>query len=434
MATNKKKCRQYSVDYINFGFIPSPTNVQLPMCLLCEQVFSNEAMKPSRLKDHLNKMHPDKASHDAAYFNTLKQNHSRRTISNLFARKTNQTENGLVASYNISLLIAKSGSPFTVGEKLVLPAIKEAISTVMERDPAPVLKAIPLSNDSVARRVKEMALDTEEQLCATLRENRFSIQLDETTTADNNVLLMAYARFVSGRDVAEDMLFIKYLSADTRGETIFNALNEYLQDKSIPLGNIIACATDGAPSMVGRYRGFATFLKERVPQVLTVHCVLHRHNLASKAISPSLHQSLNTAIKAINKIKAHALNDRLFRQLCGENDEAFERLLLHTEVRWLSKGNCLGRLCELFQTVLDFLQCVDADLKEKLLSCRADIHYLADFFGKMNEVSLKLQGEAVTLVHSKATVRSFLAKLDLYKNNLGRRQLNNFNHLTKVRY
>ncbi|XP_041963280.1 protein ZBED8-like [Alosa sapidissima] len=216
MAANKKKCRQYSVDYINFGFIPSPTNVQLPMCLLCEQVFSNEAMKPSRLKDHLNKMHPDKASHDVAYFNALKEKHSRRTISNLFARKTNQTENGLVASYNISLLIAKSRTPFTVGEKLVLPAIKEVISTVMERDPAPVLRAIPLSNDSVARRVREMALDTEEQLCATLRENRFSIQLDETTTADNNVLLMAYARFVSGRDVAEDMLFIKYLSADTR--------------------------------------------------------------------------------------------------------------------------------------------------------------------------------------------------------------------------
>ena len=168
--------------------------------------------------------------------------------------------------------------------------------------------------------------------------------------------------------------------------------------------------------------------------MLTVHCVLHRHNLASKAISPSLHQSLNTAIKAINKIKAHALNDRLFRQLCGENDESFERLLLHTEVRWLSKGNCLARLCELFQTVLEFLKSVDADLNVKLWSCRTDIHYLADFFGKMNEVSLKLQGEGVTLVHSKATVRSFLAKLDLYRNNLGRRQLNNFPHLTKVAY
>lgn len=55
MAESKKKCRQYNIEYINYGFIPSPTNIHLPMCLICEQVFSNEAMKPSRLKDHLNK-------------------------------------------------------------------------------------------------------------------------------------------------------------------------------------------------------------------------------------------------------------------------------------------------------------------------------------------------------------------------------------------
>ena len=432
MAESKKKCRQYNIEYINYGFIPSPTNIHLPMCLICEQVFSNEAMKPSRLKDHLNKIHPDKASKGTAYFQALKEQHSKRSISSLFARKVDRSESGLVASYNISLLIAKSGLPFTVGERLVLPAIKEAISTVMERDPAPVLKAIPLSNDSVARRIKEMALDTEQQLCATLRENYFSIQLDETTTADNNAMLMAYVRYVCGRDVSEDILFAKYLSTDTRGETIFNALDEYLQANSIPFGNILACATDGAPAMVGRYRGFATLLKERVPKVLAVHCVLHRHNLASKAISPSLHQSLNTAVKGINKIKAHALNDRLFRQLCGENNEGFECLLLHTEVCWLSKGNCLARLCELFASVLEFLERVDAELRGMLWSSRHDIHYLADFFEKMNEVSLKLQGEAETLVRSKATVRSLIAKLDLYRHNLGRRQLNSFPYLTKV--
>ena len=58
---------------------------------------------------------------------------------------------------------ATSGLPFTVGEKLVIPATKEAISTVMERDPSPVMQAIPLSNDSGARRIKEMALDAEQQ-------------------------------------------------------------------------------------------------------------------------------------------------------------------------------------------------------------------------------------------------------------------------------
>ena len=47
-----KKCRQYDLSYLEFGFIPSPNDNTKPMCLICGSLFSNEAMKPSRLKDH----------------------------------------------------------------------------------------------------------------------------------------------------------------------------------------------------------------------------------------------------------------------------------------------------------------------------------------------------------------------------------------------
>lgn len=184
--------------------------------------------------------------------------------------------------------------------------------------------------------------------------------------------------------------------------------------------------------MVGRYRGFTALLKEQVPHVLTVHCVLHRHNLVAKSKSPPLHESLNVAVKAINKIKAHALNNRLFRQLCQENDETFERLLLHTDVRWLSKGNCLARFCELFDSIVEFLEEVDAALGEQVSSRRCDIMYLADFFGKMNEVTLKLQGKGVTLVQSKAVIHSLTSRLDLYRQSIGRRQFAHFPLLIKV--
>ena len=70
-----------------------------------------------------------------------------------------------------------------------------------------------------------------------------------------------------------------------------------------------------------------------MPGVLTVHCVIHRQNLVAQNISGRLHDSLNTVMRAVNTIKARALNSRLFRQLRGENDEKFEQLLLHTEVR-----------------------------------------------------------------------------------------------------
>ena len=70
-------------------------------------------------------------------------------------------------------------------------------------------------------------------------------------------------------------------------------------------------------------------------------------------------------MRTTNTIKAVAFNSRLFRQLCAENDEEYvlrmmrnneidEELLLHIEVIWLSKGNCLRRFYSLFSTVVEF--------------------------------------------------------------------------------
>jgi len=39
MAESKKKCRQYSVDYLKFGFIPSLLDKALPMLPFMQQSF-----------------------------------------------------------------------------------------------------------------------------------------------------------------------------------------------------------------------------------------------------------------------------------------------------------------------------------------------------------------------------------------------------------
>lgn len=44
-------------------------------------------------------------------------------------------------------------------------------------------------------RINEIGAETEEQLCAIMRDYPFSFQLYETTTSDNNALLMAYVRY-----------------------------------------------------------------------------------------------------------------------------------------------------------------------------------------------------------------------------------------------
>ena len=53
----------------------------------------------------------------------------------MFTSSSKNPDDGLKASYNISLLIVKAGKPHTIGEELTLPAVKEVIKTVLHKFP-----------------------------------------------------------------------------------------------------------------------------------------------------------------------------------------------------------------------------------------------------------------------------------------------------------
>ena len=120
------------------------------------------------------------------------------------------------------------------------------------------------------------------------------------------------------------------------------------------------------------------------------------------------------------EIRTNSFNDRMFKQLCIENDEDYNRLLLHTEVRWLSKCACLNRFYEVFDSVLEFLDNKDNSLKDNLKKKKTDIAYLTDLFHKFNEVNIQLQGDDLNLIKTKSVISAFMSKLQLYKRNFGR--------------
>ena len=119
-------------------------------------------MKPNRLQDHLNGMHPNKIGCD---FKKLRNEKAKQTTIRSLIRQTDKRqEYGLIAAYNISKLIAKTARPHSIGEDLVLPAAKEIIETVLQQNASPVLRAVSLSNDTVQRRIVEMSSDVLNQL------------------------------------------------------------------------------------------------------------------------------------------------------------------------------------------------------------------------------------------------------------------------------
>ncbi|GFX51951.1 zinc finger BED domain-containing protein 5 [Trichonephila clavipes] len=57
------------------------------------------------------------------------------------------------------------------------------------------LQSIPLSNDTVSRRIDDIAEDVEQQLFGKLRDKLLSIQLDEATDSNKDAHFIVYVRF-----------------------------------------------------------------------------------------------------------------------------------------------------------------------------------------------------------------------------------------------
>ena len=117
----------------------------------------------------------------------------------------------------------------------------------------------------------------------------------------------------------------------------------------------------------------------------------------AKKISSDLHESLRVVIQTVNKMKSYSKYDRLFRKFCIDTKQEHVRLILHTEVRWLSKENCVARFVKLFDAIVNFLDYLNENnfaKENKLHKC--DIFFEAWIFCKFNKVSLQLQGKLCT--------------------------------------
>jgi ribosomal protein L10 len=70
----------------------------------------------------------------------------------------------VVASYKVSFKIVKARNPYTFWEFLPLKAAKDTANSVLGEKVTKQLGWIPLSNDTVSRRISDMASNVKEQL------------------------------------------------------------------------------------------------------------------------------------------------------------------------------------------------------------------------------------------------------------------------------
>ncbi|CAI5785980.1 domain-containing 3-like [Podarcis lilfordi] len=434
--TSKKHAtfnRQYHESYLKYGFIGTgDSHASKPLCIVCGEKLSNEAMKPSKLLRHLTAKHPGIKDKPLEYFERKKREHEAQKI---FMRATTSIkENALRASYLVANRIAKAKKPFTIGEELILPSTKDICRELLGEAAVEKIAHVPLSASTVTRRIEQIAEDTEAQLLERINTSPwYALQVDESTDIDNKALLLVYVRYLYQEDVHEDLLCALSLPTNTTGAELFKSLDGYISEK-LKWSFCVSICTDGAATMTGRLSGLTARIKEVAPESESTHCLIHREMLASRKMSPEFNSVLMDVVKVINHIKAHALNSCLFEQLCEGMDAEYRCLLLYTEIRWLSRGKLLTRVFELREALQRFLSekksPLAAHFSDKV--CVAKLAYLCDIFSLLNELNLGLQGKMTTVFKLSDKVAAFKAKLELWGWRMNRGILDMFQTLAGI--
>ncbi|RXN12879.1 zinc finger BED domain-containing 5-like protein [Labeo rohita] len=199
-------------------------------------------------------------------------------------------------------------------------------------------------------------------------------------------------------------------------------LDTFMVEEQLSWEKCVSVCTDGAAAVTGHRRGVVTRIKAANPKIAATHCMLHRQALASKSVPPDLHNVLEVVVAAVNFVKSRSLKSRLFAKLCTEMGAAHDRLLFHSEVRWLSRGKVLERVFELRRELHEFLKEHKPDL-ELFFSDQqwmAKLAYLADIFSCLNGLNLSIQGCYSTILEASDKINAFRRKIDLWVHKLQR--------------
>uniref|UniRef100_A0A8C1ZLH4 DUF4371 domain-containing protein n=1 Tax=Cyprinus carpio TaxID=7962 RepID=A0A8C1ZLH4_CYPCA len=327
-----------------------------------------------------------------------------------------------LAMFKISWLLAKHGKPFSDGE-LVKNCFLESQflfddlsnkSEIICR-----IKSLQLSNDTVTRQISEMSENLTAQLKTKLATaSALSLSADESTDIGDVAQLCIWVRCVNSEtfEVTEDLLALKSLHEQTRGENIHRALSEASKDMNIPESSVVSITSDGAPSMTGKHKGLIAEMRKISPDLLAFHYIVHQQALCSKLVDGYFVEVMNTVVKVVNFIRVRPLIHHRFIVLLDELDSAYGDLILHSEVRWLSRGKVLHRFLAVLPEIVNFLNDIGEGERFPVLrdnEWKTNIAFLSDVTAHLNKPNLQLQGDKKHVDNLLGCVESFKMKLGL---------------------
>ena len=167
---------------------------------------SNETVVPSKLSRHFSKKHGNLSEKPASYFKRLLEERKQQSVT--FTKTIQVSTKSQHASYLAAEIIAKNSKPHTEAEKVIFPACSAIVKTMFGPEDEEKIRQIPLSNDTIRRRICDMSTDIQVFFILAVisfvkQSKMFTMQVDESADISGKAQLIAFIRFVSDGKISD---------------------------------------------------------------------------------------------------------------------------------------------------------------------------------------------------------------------------------------
>ena len=298
------------------------------------------------------------------------------------------------------------------------------------------LNSIALSRRTVVRRVQKRSDDLMSHLKDTSKQFLwYSLALDKSDDAQDTAQLLVFIRGMDAYfQLTEELLSAESLKDTTTGKDLFHAVENCIARTGLEWNKMASVTTDGARALTGKNVGLLNLMNDKIKAehsghaLIPLHCVIHQGSLCKGALN--IKHVTDSIVNVVNLIRARGLNHRQFKAFLEDLETELWDVLYHSRVRWLSLGKVLRRVWELREKIVMFLEMksIQCDFCTNIVDeeWRLDFKFAVDIMEKLNELSIKLQGNGIFAHEMYVHVKSFQMKLSLFSRQAGNNKFCHF--------
>ncbi|XP_068247904.1 protein FAM200B-like [Palaemon carinicauda] len=295
--------RLYNESYLEIGFTSCDDEFSpRPKCVVCGIVLSNESMTPKKMKRHFTTKNKCLSQKPVVYFKRLLIYNKQQKLS--FEKKVKVAHKIQRASYLVAEKTGKHMKPHSVSESYFLPTCFAVVKTLFGNEAEKEVRKIPLSDDTIGRRIMDMSSDIEKTVSELRKDEMFALQVDESTDIGGNSQLLVFIRYIADNKITEQFLCRREL-VQTSGHDIFLFSSRIYErngtDMEIMCGNL--------HRWLSIYGGFVSLAHKENPHMITTHCFLHHENLIAMTLGQQLKLVLESVVKMMNTSPIYLLGN-----------------------------------------------------------------------------------------------------------------------------